>query len=136
MTQTIVHAFPPLFDEIDAAFKVRSRAGVFYSFGDVIYCPDGAPISPEFLAHEAVHGRRQGSGARVLEWWRRYIDDPKFRLAEEIPAHVAEYRWLVAHGNRGARRAAAGCVAARLSSPLYGRMIGRSAALHMLRALP
>lgn len=134
MTQTVINDFPPLYDAIDAAFHVRGRAGVIYSFGDVIYCPDGKPIPPEYLAHEAVHGRRQGSGPMVLDWWRRYIDDPKFRLAEEIPAHVAEYRWLLEHGNRGERRAAANAVAARLSSPLYGRMIGRSTALHMLRS--
>jgi hypothetical protein len=135
MTQRVIVDYPPNYDAINARFNVHKLRGVIYSFGPVIYNPSGAPIGPEFLVHEAVHGRRQGSSeAGIAEWWKRYLDDPKFRLAEEIPAHIAEYRWLLESGNREQRRAAASAVAARLSAPLYGRLIGRSTALHMLRS--
>jgi hypothetical protein len=135
MNQSIVIDYPPLYDEIDAMFHVRKLRGVIFSFGPVVYNPSGITIAPEFIAHELVHGQRQGaSEPAILDWWRRYLYEPRFRLAEEIPAHVAEYRWLLENGNRDTRRAAASTVAARLAAPIYGRMVGRSAALDMLRS--
>jgi hypothetical protein len=136
MIQRIVADFPPIYDELCAAFKgLAANRRAFFSFGPVIYNPHSVAIAPHLIEHENTHGRRQGvDSAEVLAWWRRYMADPKFRLAEELPAHVAEYRWLLDHGNREQRRAAASSVAERLSSPFYGRLIGRSAALHMLRS--
>lgn len=131
MTQTVIHDFPPLYDEIAAAFNLRRGSGVIFSFGARVYAPDGGTVPPEIMAHEAVHGARQGR--EPLEWWRRYIAEPRFRLAEEVPAHQAEYRYLLEHGNRARRRAALRHVAERLASPLYGRIVGRSAAEAMLR---
>lgn len=126
----VVVARPPLFDLISVRFNVAGRA-VFYAWGDTIYNPGGVTIPPELMAHEAVHGRRQGSD--VEGWWRRYIDDPKFRLAEEIPAHVEEYRLICQTGGRHERRAGLVNVARRLSSPLYGRLISLDEAKRVIR---
>lgn len=116
----IVHDYPPLFDEIDAVFGVRGKP-VIFAWGDIIYDPGHGDIRPELIAHEAVHGQRQGSD--VVGWWRRYIEDPVFRLAEEVPAHRAEYEHLIESGNRQMRRKALRHVAKRLAAPLYGRLI-------------
>lgn len=114
----IVHDYPPLYDAIDAAFGLELRKDVFrpiFAWGSSIYNPHHVKIPPALIAHESVHGRRQGGD--IVGWWRRYIDDQKFRLAEEIPAHVAEYRALA----RGPKdRAALVFVAKRMASPLYG----------------
>ena len=134
MTQRIVIAEPPLYSHIVEAFGVRPGDGVIYSWGDTVYNPDGVPIPPQVLAHEAVHGERQGtSTVAIVQWWKRYIESPRFRLAEEIPAHQAELKWWLEYGNRAERRAAVKVVAKRLASPLYGRLVGRSAAEAMLR---
>ncbi len=109
-----------MFDEIDAAFNVGWKK-VISACGDVIYNPNGATVSPSLMAHEKVHGQRQGSD--IAGWWRRYIDDPAFRLAEEIPAHQAEYWHIAREGNRPQRRKALKIVASKLAAPLYGRMI-------------
>lgn len=123
MNQIIVKDYPPLFDEIDAVFRVRGK-DVFYAWGDRIFNPNGLIIPPELLAHEAIHGQRQGTNEQsIIDWWKRYIHEPSFRLAEEIPAHQAEYQYLMEHGNNRARRAALKETASRLASPLYGRMI-------------
>jgi hypothetical protein len=124
----IVKAYPPNIDAIDAAFQVRDKP-VFYAFGDVIYNPKGADITPELTAHEAVHGRRQLAGVGLIaagadelqfmqhvlrtspsealkrqavdDWWHRYIHEPAFRLEEEIFAHIAEFAELCRlHGKR------------------------------------
>ena len=132
MTQQIINDYPPLFDEIDAAFNVRGKS-IMFSFGDRLYNPEGIEIPPELVAHEAVHGERQSSGQRVRDWWRRYMADRLFRLNEEIPAHQAEYRYLLEHGNRYQRCSALRRTAARLAAPLYGRLIPPNAAELLLR---
>lgn len=118
-------AKPPLFEEIAAAFPLARGPNVIFAWGDTIYNPNGGPIGPELEAHEAVHGMRQGGD--IEGWWRRYIEDPGFRLHEEIPAHVAQYRaFCVNHtkGNaRNQRRLYLHYVAKGLSSPLYGSLI-------------
>lgn len=127
----IVADFPPLYDEIAAAFDLRGIQAIF-CWGGRIYNPSGILITPALMAHEAVHGARQGLD--ITGWWRRYIEDPAFRLAEEIPAHREEYRVTVEHArNRNERRAAEKGIARRLASPLYGRMITLPAARRLVR---
>ena len=113
--------YPPNFDDIKAAFN--PGRGVIYCYGDTIYGPECKhPIAPELHAHEEVHSERQGDDPEL--WWDFYIADPSFRLAEEIPAHQAEYAHVIASGaNRPARRRALQHIAKKLSSPLYGSMI-------------
>lgn len=134
MIQKVVWDFPPLYEEIAAAFKLRRDQGIIFSWGGRVFNPDGLSISPPLAAHEAVHGARQGTvEANIVDWWKRYIDDVRFRLEEEIPAHQAEYRWFIEHGNRNQRRIALKQTAARLASPLYGRLVGVSTARDMLK---
>lgn len=127
----LVHAVPPLFAEIDAAFHVAGKP-IIFAYGSAIYNPHGVTVPPELHAHEEVHGMRQGQDP--MTWWRLYIADPAFRLAEEIPAHVAEYRKLCDlrraewTSERNMRRTFAAHVARKLSAPLYGRLISFEAA--------
>lgn len=124
----VVQAPPPIYDEIVAVFPGAARPGVLFCFGDKIYAPGlRSVIGPEFFAHEQVHGDRQG--ADVLGWWKRYLAEPAFRLEEELPAHVAEfkslceqqrYKWVSA---RAMRRTIAAFVARKLAAPLYGNLI-------------
>lgn len=122
----VVVAKPPLFEEIAAAFPiVREHKGVIYAWCDRIYNPDGIKISDELIMHERVHMDRQGSAVEL--WWRLYISDPEFRLREEIPAHVVEYREFCRNHSTAewarARRMYLHNAARRLSSPIYGSMI-------------
>jgi hypothetical protein len=118
-------ARPPMFEEIAATFSLARKQNVVFAWGDTIYNPGGGRLSPEIHVHEAVHGKRQG--ADVEGWWRRYIAEPAFRLEEEIPAHIAQYRaFCVNHtkGNaRNQRRLYLHHVAKCLASPLYGSLI-------------
>lgn len=120
----IVRARPPLWEEIHAAFPMASKPGVIFTWGDTIYNPSGVVITPELKAHEGVHFSRQTNHPPAIEaWWRRYIADPEFRFAEELPAHRAEYQ---AFRNRvrcyPSRAAFANALAQRLASPLYGSL--------------
>lgn len=116
----IVKDFPPLYDEMCSSLNCRGKS-VIFAWGDRIYNPHGGPVHPALVAHEAVHGERQGSD--IIGWWRRYMAEPAFRLAEEVPAHQAEFKALSGAGNRHMRRAALKVVADRLSGPLYGGLV-------------
>lgn len=127
----IVIAEPPLFEEIDRRFRVRGN-GIVFAFGSIIYNPDGVEVRPEIVAHENEHGLRQGADA--LGWWRRYIDDPEFRLAEEIPAHAAEFKFFCRiHTDRNHRARYLQRIASRLAGPLYGNLMTAAAAAAAIR---
>lgn len=112
---------PPVYDACVARFAV-SR-GTIWTWGDAIYNPDGVVIPASLLDHEQVHSERQ-LAAGVERWWARYLDDADFRLAEELPAHRAEWRRIRATCARTERRHLLRQVAGRLSGPLYGSVVG------------
>lgn len=113
---------PPLWDEIDKEFNVAGKP-ILFAFGGIIFNPSGGKITRELVAHEAVHGMRQGPEFDQCErWWKRYIADKGFRLQEEIPAHQAEYQaYCKRHGSGRDKYLA--FVAGKLASPLYGNLI-------------
>lgn len=118
--QRIVREYPPLYDEIAAAFDLEGKLSYvrpIFSWGSEIYNPHGVAIPPCLVAHEAVHGIRQREN--VSAWWRRYIDDSEFRLQEEVLAHVAEYRSRAVGKPRNERRWLMVETAKRLAAPLY-----------------
>lgn len=131
----VVNAPPPMFPEICAAFPQATNPGVIFTWGWTIYAPGGGHISEPLLEHERVHATRQEHQGGPEGWWRRYIDDPEFRLAEELPAHKAEYRrWCFGVLDRNARARHLTHVAHKLSAPLYGGIITPRAAAELLRA--
>lgn len=128
---------PPLFAEIDLKFKVAHRRGVLYTFGNVIYNPDGVHIPAPLIAHEEVHADRQlyYIGGGVEAWWQRYLADDSFRLNEELPAHQAEYRAICQETkDRNQRARALQAIAGRLASSLYGNVIQLRDAQRLVRA--
>lgn len=135
----IVDDWPPLIDEIDAAFNVRRpNPNVIFAWAEgdenLIYAPGGQTVSFALRAHELVHcDRQRRHPGGTIGWWREYIKDPEFRLYEEVRAHHAEYTYMVNENpNRKARRRALAIVATRLSSPLYGRLMSKALAVKVL----
>jgi hypothetical protein len=119
----VIKARPPLFDEIDAKFHIAGKP-VIFAWGNTIYNPEGAEISDELFAHEAVHGLRQDAFGRIEHWWANYLADPQFRLEEEVEGHKAEYlSFCSRHKDRNARARYLNTIAARLASPMYGGII-------------
>lgn len=121
----VIADVPPMFDEIDAVFHVRGKP-VMFAWGDKIYVPmQQGQLSKCLLAHEQVHGDRQLAAPGGIEgWWRRYLDEPAFRLNEELLAHRAELAQLLTKAKGPAMRAhVLSRTAARLAAPLYGSLI-------------
>ena len=126
----VVTGYPPNFAQIDEVFNVRERSGVIYCYGSTIFVPDGGDVPPELLAHEHVHYVRQTDTVTLIEaWWAKYLVDPEFRLAEELPAHRAEYRKVCdTVKDRNARNRALHAIAGKLAGPLYLGIISHSKA--------
>ncbi|KKM26921.1 hypothetical protein LCGC14_1579880 [marine sediment metagenome] len=127
----VVVDFPPIYDEIKSVFPIAGR-GVIFAWGNKIYNPNSVYIPLQLIAHERVHGRRQGSD--VYGWWRRYIDEKEFRLIEETLAHIAEMEYLLGpNPNRQMRRQILRSTAKRLANPLYRYGISREKAQVLLK---
>ena len=135
----VVYDRPPLWDLIDKTFNVAGKP-ILFAWGNRIYNPEGADVPKHLHAHEELHGERQLAcvGAQgefeiepgqsrfdpVEAWWRRYIRLPEFRLAEEIPAHRAEYLAICKrHADRNYRARALSQIAMKLAAPLYGSLV-------------
>lgn len=82
----IVQGYPPNYAELDAAFGVSRTPGVIFSWGQTIFIPHGPPeLSREILAHEAVHGARQGNHEPGIQnWWRVYIRGSRLPAGRRI----------------------------------------------------
>jgi hypothetical protein len=116
----IVREYPPIIDKIDAKFNVRGKE-IIYAWGDTIYNPMNV-LLPEFLiAHEEVHGKRQGLD--IEGWWDRYMEDIEFRYQEELHSHAREFR-VRSTGvkDRNEINRLLHWSAARLAAPLYGNL--------------
>ena len=113
----IVHDKPPNWDELVAAFpRAAELSRLYCAWGDRIYSIAGDTPPPEIMAHEYVHCARQKDDVRG--WWRRYIDDPVFRLKEEVQGHKAEFARIAL----GVSRLPVGCHA--VLHPLTGDQSG------------
>lgn len=123
MTLKIIREKPPNYDAIVAVFPAGAKPGTFFCYGRAVYIPNGGNLSPSLMAHETVHADRQTAyPGGPAAWWERYLVDPQFRFDEELPAHVAEYRCFDGD-TRNQRRFMLRQIAARLSGPLYGRLV-------------
>lgn len=112
--------YPPNFETIDARFGItKTKYRPVFAWQDRIYNPFRVQVGAEIFAHESVHAQRMFAGPE--EWWRRYIAEDNFRLAEETFAHVTEYEYLIVGAkDRNHRRSIFNYVAIRLCLPMYG----------------
>lgn len=124
----VLTLFPPNYREINKAFNVRGKP-IIFAYGSAIYNPGRIVIPLQLLEHERVHLKRQDGDP--VSWWRKYIDDPRFRLDEEIPAHIAEYQVMRPYDGTE-RTFWLDHIAAKLASPLYGSLIGYTKARAIL----
>lgn len=125
---------PPNLAEVVARFPhVAKEKAVLFCYGDTIYNPSGVQIHPSILVHEQVHSVRQAGEPE--RWWARYLEDDRFRLNEELPAHIAEYWWWKERTkNRDKLAPHLALISGRLASPLYGNMISLSDAMRAIRS--
>lgn len=82
---------PAIYDLLHKVFGVDWEAGIAIAYGDIVHSK--YPLAPDIAAHEAVHIKQQKEIGTV-EWWEKYINDPKFRLSQEVEAYQEQIAWL------------------------------------------
>lgn len=131
----IVFGFPPIYERAAALFPIKGRE-VYFAWGDTVYVTNSrkAP-SDAIMAHERVHSEQQATApagalqSSIETWWAFYLNDPAFRLSQELPAHAAElaHRLRNASG-RNDRRRLVSIVSHKLAAPMYGGLISKERA--------
>jgi hypothetical protein len=115
--------YPPNYEEIAAAFRIRARHGIIFTYGSTIYNPDRVVITPDLYAHEGVHERQQMAVGGPDAWWRRYIYEDGFRYQQELEAYRAQYRFAQENYGRDQRRALLRHISKALAGPMYGNLV-------------
>ena len=131
----IVPGHPPNISQIDQVLGVRSSKSIIYTYGDTIYAPGGiGGVTEDLKVHESVHMEQQSAFDSPDDWWDRYLEDPEFRLEQEIEAYRKQYEYINLHGNRKQRREAKREIAKTLASQMYGNIITRLDAERLLES--
>lgn len=126
----IIISYPPNIEEIRKKFNLAGKQPVF-AFGDKIYNPFGNNLPDHILEHEQTHLKQQ-EGMSIEEWWNRYLEDPEFRLNQELEAYRVQYKYLLEHANRNDRRLWLKRMVKDVSGAMYGNMISAKRAEELI----
>lgn len=89
----IIVGFPPNIEKIRKSFTVNK--GIVFTYGNTLYNPDNGKIDGALMVHEETHSRQQMKFLTPAEWWNKYLEDPSFRLSQELEAYqnqLIEYK--------------------------------------------
>ena len=130
----IVNEKPPIWAEVIDMIGATPRGAIF-CWGDKIYNPDGIIVRDYLIAHEVVHEDQQRATGSPEAWWVRYLDDPWFRVQEEVEAYGAQYRFMCKRAkDRNMQTRILTDLARSLSGPLYGNAITHQKAMEWIKA--
>lgn len=127
----IVKGLPPNIGTIRLFFKLPDKLeNVAFAYGDAIYSL-GDP-GEDLIRHEAVHLEQQKRIGGPEIWWKKYMEDKKFRLEQEIPAYRTQYHaWRLAN-NKKYHKMALEQLAKNLSGPIYMWMVDYETAYKLI----
>jgi hypothetical protein len=132
----IVFERPPIWDKAIAQFKFHPSRQIVFAYGDTLYNPNQAGVSPDLMTHEEVHGVQQRHHGGPEAWWDMYLADPKFREAQELEAYGAQARYLKQlMGNKKKLALRLDKLAQDMSSEMYGNVIDYPLAVQMIERL-
>lgn len=118
----ILHIPPPNYVQIKKHFPTADlNNGTVFTYFPDIYIK--GHIQPHLLIHEQTHLNQQEK-IGVIEWWKKYFNDPDFRISQEIEAYHNQYKYNPAIINEIARD---------LSSSLYGSIINYKSAMASIK---
>jgi hypothetical protein len=127
----IVNDWPPNIDAIRKVLPVSERN--IFAYGHRIYSPGSKSLPVWLIEHERVHFRQQDE-ISIRVWWRNYLDDEVFRLAQEIPAHRVEYwEFCKVNRDRNSQSMYLQELGRRLAAPMYGGIITAREAIKEIR---
>lgn len=125
---------PPNYNEIGKVFGFANIERAVFTYGDDIYNPMNGAIDEPLGFHEATHAEQQEREGGPKKWWKRFLTEPKFRLAQELQAYGHQYRrFCELHHDRNLRARELFRLATDISSAQYGRMVSLTEARKQLQ---
>lgn len=129
----VLNQEPPNYQEIIAAFPAAESAEVVMTYGDCIYNPKSLRLREDVMFHESIHANQQGNDP--VAWWKKYIEDPEFRISQELQAYGAQLAFLRKFRTGPAIAIALKNLAHFASSPVYGNAITMPEALKRIKKI-
>lgn len=120
---------PPNYYQIISALGEDKDA--VFCYGDTIYNPNGRDITPDVEVHELVHSKQQGDNPE--SWYNFYINDPKFRLKQEVEAYGTQYLFIKKYVKGKLLSFMKDKLAMALSSETYGNLVTYREAEKLIR---
>ena len=124
MDTKITKELPPkwIYDACVKQFGANFLKGDVFAGDNEIHCAYPELLPDDVVAHEELH-MKQHVQYGFKYWWEQYLEDPEFRLAQEIEAYQAQYQYMVEHYNSKHRKFLLKRIAHDLSGKLYGNLI-------------
>lgn len=106
-----------------------------FTYGDAIYNPGKADLKADVIAHEETHMRQQREMKGGPDaWWSMYLDNPQWRLGEEIEAYAIQYDFFCSRKKDQLKRVwMLNRISQILASPMYGSQLTPEAASKMIK---
>ena len=116
--------YPPkeIYDKCVEQFGVSFEKGTVFAVDDKIHMYKPQQMSDHLMAHETTHIKQQSKHG-WQEWWDRYLEDPEFRLLQELEAYHNQYKFLLENTNRQFRKFVLKRIVKDLSGKMYGNLI-------------
>lgn len=124
---------PAIYHQLREKFGVDWDTGLIITYFPLIHCKFKLNEYPEKIMHEAVHIRQQEK-MTPQTWWTLFLQDPSFRLEQEVEAYRAEAAFIKkVVKDRNAQAVFYNEIAKNLSGPIYGNMVNFSEALKLIK---
>ncbi len=128
----ILETYPPNYDKIKLYFSSLEEGKPIFAYKDTIFNPFKVTLTKDLEIHEEVHSIRQGNEPEV--WWTKYLENPSFRLEEEIMAYGTQLKFINSLNLPSKiREWKEEKMAEALSSKLYGDIISYGEAKSKIR---
>jgi len=128
----ISNEYPPNYEAIKVVFPECEKFKAIFCYGEVIYNPFKANVTPDLVEHESTHSKQQGKTPEL--WWEEYLYNPTFRLEQETEAYRAQYKFVKKNvKDREAVSWFLNEVSRSLSSILYGNLVSFAEARKLIR---
>jgi len=129
----IVQGWPPNWQDIKRKFNPAET--VCFTYGDTLYNPAGGYLGEVFMTHEQTHSTQQAQDPKG--WWKKYIEDPIFRVDQETQAYHNQYEaFMRVEKDRNKRAVFLYKLAVDLSGPLYDNVIDHGTAFDNIKNYP
>lgn len=87
---------PAMAQKLLESFGVRFiEDNLLITVGNTCHCHNGNIFNErsDLFVHEWVHMEQQEKMG-VGEWWKKFLDDPKFRLEQELEAYKLQWNYI------------------------------------------